>query len=392
MNFPKTITIQACEAFLEKLLKAEDTVLELPVETKSFAFGGLASAIQAINTWVRCSERRALVLRASASDSQAPINEVIDRPHKFAAAMCAKTITSSIDQHQDLRQIIYDIAKQTIEAQRQSPHGQQRGGLCWFSFVDHSSKAFDAHFYIAHAGEQASPRNADQIESIIGKMINEATKVAGGSIPLTAEKSANLGRIFYELFLNTHEHGTRGISRSQWLRPGIRILYVNAINLDKTARRNMVDAQAPLEQYLANEPSTARTRYVEIGIVDSGLGYCDRWISDRKESGDSELSIDEEYSIFKQCFKFRQTSTSLSSKGNGLPAVMDNLTKLNGFIRIRSGRLALYRDFIQQPFAVDDACHFNNWTTQASAKDSLAMLSKVSGVAISIMVPLEAKQ
>lgn len=75
-----------------------------------------------------------------------------------------------------------------------------------------------------------------------------------------------------------------------------------------------------------------------------------------------------------------------------MPAVMDNLTKLNGFIRIRSGRLALYCDFIQQPFKDDDACHFNNWTRQVSAEDSLVTLSKVSGVAISIMVPLEAKQ
>ncbi len=392
MDFPRTITIQASENFLEKLLDTESPILELPVETRSFAFGGLASAIQAINTWMRHSSTRMLVLRESASDSEGPINEILCRPHKFAAAMCAKAIFTSADQSIDLRQGIYKRAKEAIESQELSSHGQQRGGLCWFSFVDHSSKAFAPQFYIAHDGQQATPRNAEQIESVIGRMIKETTQVTGGAVLLTAEETASLGRIFYELFLNTHEHGTRGNTRAQWLRPGVRTLYVNAINIDKAAREKMTDAQPALEQYLANELSTERTRYVEIGIVDSGLGYCDRWRADRGGEIASELSIVDEYNIFKQCFKFRQTSTSFSSKGNGLPAVMDNLTKLNGFIRIRSGRLALYRDFIQQPFEGDGDCHFNNWTSQASVEDSPIALSKVSGVAITIMVPLEAKQ
>lgn len=86
--------------------------------------------------------------------------------------LCAKTIVTSADQSIDLRQSIYKRAKEAIESQELLPYGQQRGGLCWFSFVDHSSKAFAPQFYMAHDGQQATSRNAEQIESIISRMID----------------------------------------------------------------------------------------------------------------------------------------------------------------------------------------------------------------------------
>jgi len=81
MDFPRTITIQACEAFLERLLKEEDAVLELPVETKYLAFGGLASAIQAINTWMRRSNGRELVLRVNRSGNRGKSNSCVTSRH-----------------------------------------------------------------------------------------------------------------------------------------------------------------------------------------------------------------------------------------------------------------------------------------------------------------------
>lgn len=136
-----------------------------------------------------------------------------------------------------------------------------------------------------------------------------------------------------------------------------------------------------------------RHRFVEISIIDSGLGYCGRWVSDHPELGEIQgLDLAAEYEVFKRCFTFRQTSSGSSTKGHGLPVVMDRLTRLKGFMRVRSGRLSLYRDFVAHPFAEHDTCDFFDWTSNEVATSGLTEMSAAIGVAITLLIPLEAKQ
>lgn len=393
MDFPKNTAIEACEQFIEKINEDSGQVLQLPVDTASLAFGGLASAIQAANTWMRRSEKRDILLRTSTKrDVLADINE---RPHKFAAAMCATYIALDADPENNLRPKINLLAKEAIEQQGKSPFGLQRGGLCWFSFVDHSSKAFDRNFYIEKLGSNPQPRLPEQITAVIKSMIDKSMAVTGGANPLSGKALEYIGRIFFELFLNTHEHGTRGIFRSEWLRPGMRIIYAQSVNLIEKASDKITMQQPALHQYSESSKAQgmqSKKRFVEVGIVDSGLGYCGRWLADQqKENSFSALKIEDEYQIFKQCFQFRQTSTQNESKGNGLPVVMDRLTKLGGFIRIRSGRLAVYRNFIDSPYINNDSCSFFDWQSGKSCESQITEMPSCAGVSITLLIPLEAK-
>ena len=174
------------------------------------------------------------------------------------------------------------------------------------------------------------------------------------------------------------------------------MIYVQAINLPRASAESAAENQPILSEYLESVSekysSGAQIRFVEIGIVDSGLGYSGRWLADNDSTEVNEdMPIAKEYEIFKQCFRFRQTSTGRDSKGNGLPVVMDKLTKLGGFMRIRSGRLGLYRNFVSQPYDADDLCVFSDWDSGQSAESSVTTMSKASGVAISLLIPLEAK-
>lgn len=397
INFPGNITIEACEKTIADMVSGKNTeVLQLPVETKGYAisFGGLASAIQAVNTWARISNMRALKL--TKGESINAVEDMIKKPHKFVAGMFAKTIMLANKAEVDLRPQINSAAKQAIENQAQSQFGQQRGGLCWFAFVDHSSKGFDSNFYIAKADAIPEPRQPEQFKAIIQKMISKAMAAPGGGKEIAADDLDALGRIFYELFLNTHEHGTRDRTRGTWLKPGVRIVYVQAINLNKTSAEGSVEKQPILSSYFEmvakGRPNERQSRFVEIGIVDSGLGYCDRWMADKKPNETQEsITIEDEYSIFKQCFNFRQTSTSKYNKGNGLPVVMDRLTKLGGFMRIRSGQLGLFRNFISSPYTSDEQCAFFDWKNGKSADLEVTSMPKACGVAISLLIPLEAK-
>lgn len=392
LPLPKSLTIDACEQFLLKLEKADEDDLQLPAGTSTYAFGGLAAAIQAVNTWARKSNSRTLELRHSEKNDE--IEELLGKPHKFSAAMSARHIAFSDELENDLRPAIYAAAKTAVEAQARSKFGQQHGRLCWFAFVDHSSKGFDKNFYIDGQHMKPEPRQPAQFQAVIQAMVEKSLLVSGGAKALDRNTLDHLGRMFYELFLNTHEHGTRGASRSEWLKPGVRIIYTQGINLTAKGTERYSSKQPVLSTYMnsAIDMPGGQMRFIEISIIDSGFGYTGRWLADHNGDANLALPITKEYQTFKQCFSFRQTSTSQDNKGNGLPVVMDRLTRLNAFMRIRSGRLALYRDFVATPYQADDTCAFSDWATGESAETTLTCMSPVAGVAITLLIPMEAKQ
>lgn len=390
-EFPTNLSIESCESFLVKLASADsvDDIL-IPEGTKNIAFGSYAAAIQAINTWARRSSSRNVYIKDTEAEIPERVSELLSRPHKFCLSMLAKNIyiEGSLD---DLRPSVNLGARDAIEQQGNSKFGQQRGGLCWFALVDHSTKGFDRNFYLHSYDKKPTVRDQLQFRSVMSAMVGKSTNLVGGAEPLNDEESGYLGRAFYELFLNTHEHGSRSVKKDVWLKPGMRIIYTNGVNLTASSVDTRAAASGAMSNYFSSvdELPLERRKFIEISIVDSGLGYEGRWRADQpqieSESGISRL--DAEYEIFKKCFTFRQTSSGKSSKGHGLPVVMERLTKLKAFMRVRSGRLSLFRDFVNNPFQSDDLCEFEDWETQE--RGARTEMAPVSGVAVTFLIPLE---
>ncbi len=390
LNFPTDLTIDSCEEFIAKLeTEPQEEPLHLPVEVSKSLFGGVAAAIQAVNTWGRLRECREITVGGLSTRAEDHVIEVVSKPHKFCASMLGRKITGP-DTAVDLRPIVNNAASSVVADQSKSKFGQQRGPLCWFAFVDHSTKGFDRNFYTHSQNEKPQPRQIAQIESVIQSMVNKSIEVMGAAKPLSDEDMSHLGRIFFELFMNSHEHGTKGKTRSDWIKPGQRVIYSNGINLSQAALEKRMQDEKGLSHYLqALGNQVGRGRFIEISIVDSGLGYYKRWCADQSEA--EEDNIGHEYSILKRCFVSRQTSSSLSNKGHGLPVVMDRLTKLKGFLRVRSGRLSIYRDFLAQPYMANDPCEFFDWVTGLPAQTKITEMLPVSGASVTFLIPLEAK-
>lgn len=214
ITFPTSLTIEDCEKFIgEAAASRGNEALILPVEVGGSAFGGLAAAIQAVNTWGRPQGERKVLLRGNVETLSERVTSTINRPHKFCASMLAKSIEDA-ESGADVRSNIYRAASDAIDQQMKNPFGQQRGPLCWFIFVDHSTKGFDRNFYLKGQEENPEPRQLKQIRSLIQAMVEKSIRIAGGGRPLDEEDSDHLGRIFFELFLNTHEHGTRAKTKS----------------------------------------------------------------------------------------------------------------------------------------------------------------------------------
>ncbi|WP_339892034.1 hypothetical protein [Neptuniibacter pectenicola] len=385
ITLPKTLTVDACENVIEQLQKKPNSQLQLSVDTKFWAFSGLASAVQCSLTWGRNSECRELYLKPSTRGIEADFEDILNRPHKFAAAMFASHIFSG--QKNDVRNDFYSCASSRIDQQQKSQSGINRGELSWFIFIDHSSKGFDRNFYQQKQDLLPAPRQMDQVKSVIGAMMKKS--LPGASLLPSDDAKDQIGRVFYELFLNTHEHGSRELNRSKWIKPGLRVIYTNGITLTPEGVDGTVKADPVLSKFV--EKKEGRSKYMEISMIDSGMGFLKRWRADRP-SEHFDDSLEGEYSVFKKCFSFRQSSSGLDHKGNGLSAVMERLTNLNGFMKIRSGRLSLYRNFVSSPYQPGDSCDFYDWKTELPARDGLTDYSPVVGAAVTILIPLENKQ
>lgn len=394
LELPATLTIEKLEEFIEKVNSSGAVQpLNLPIGKKNIAFGAIAMAVQAVNTWANVSTNKKILLTRPSKNEIQYLPSLVEVPYKFAAAMMSKDIFYSNDLTINVRREINNLASEAIDAQSNELFGQNHGRLCWYSFIDHSTKGFDSNFYLTSSLDHAEPRGLEQIRSIVSSMVYRSSSVAGGSVKLDDSSTDELGRIFYELFINTHEHGSRDINRSKWLRPGNRMIYTYGINLSDSAVKNSQLNNKVLKEYInglkASDKSTRR--FIELSIIDSGLGFYGRWLADHpEECSIKNADIKREYEIIKKCLKFRSSSTKDEIKGNGLPSVMASLTRLNGFMKIRSNRTSIYRDFNLEPymFNLEDDCVFMDWETQKNCNDFITECPNARGVSITILIPL----
>ncbi|MCS0382813.1 hypothetical protein ND925_08480 [Vibrio diabolicus] len=395
ITLPVSLSLEKIEAVIDEIYRVDQAELELPVQTKHIAFGGYAAAIQAVNTWARKHSERSLLVKESKSGIEDSIENVIKYPHKFTAAMMAKNITLTDAESLDIRKNIYSYAKESIIRQSEHLYGQNHGRLCWYSFVDHSTKGFDRNYYSLPKFGKVQTRGLNQITNVIKAMVEKSSLVAGGGILLSEDEVSSLGRLFYELFLNTDEHGRQGYG-NKLLKPGSRVIYTYGINLTDEGVTNSVKNDLALQKYIENLSllDISANKFIELSVVDSGLGYCNRWLAtDTSDIDEKELNITQEYDILTKCFKFRETSTNSMVKGNGLPSVMSNLRALRAFIRIRSNRLCVYKDFAKRDDMELSQSNYNfyDWDSMLPCEDKLTVKNNVSGVSVTILIPLEMK-
>lgn len=387
-KFPKTITVTACEKFIKEALSIEkkSDQLELPVDTRFSGFSGYASAIQALITWVRTVESPKLTISSSRKSNKDLIDEIVNNPHKFTVAMFAKSILGNSGS--EIRSLVNKKAKNVVESQFENSYGRPRGGLCWFGFVDHSSKVFNPNFYITSPDEEPRVKMQRNIRAVIKSMLLRSQMSVGNTSIFEDEYLDDIGQLFYELFTNSDSHGLKDKNGFR-LQSSVRVIYTNVINTSSPAFiENIISNQPVLKNYLK---ATNQKRYAEVSFIDSGLGYVTRWNSDRGIK-EYEGDLNEEYKVLKKCFKYRSSSTAEPSKGNGLPSVLECLTNLDGFIRIRSGKLSVYRDCKNSPFVQEnDDYDFYDWETGNSCSEIVSEYSKVQGALVSVLIPLNTR-
>jgi hypothetical protein len=135
---------------------------------------------------------------------------------------------------------------------------------------------------------------------------------------------------------------------------GVRAVTFRLVDLDKGNLDVFAGSNSHLQAYLASflgETSKSlhgdrptRT-FIEMSVIDSGPGLARRWLSSKEDWKSTvdpleETSVEEESAAIAECFKKWRTSSSDMNRGVGLFAVARILRERNGFMRLRTGRLA----------------------------------------------------
>jgi hypothetical protein len=155
--------------------------------------------------------------------------------------------------------------------------------------------------------------------------------------------------IIWELIKNTHDHATKDELNEVDLSPNIRGLYLKIHRSSKEVFIENAKESTGLQSYYENTLKSGDNFILEISVFDSGPGLAKRFLGrEWKEN----LLIKEEVNIIKRCLvKGVSSLEGMEGKirGYGLNNVLKTLSKKQGFLKIRSGKAALYRDLARSP-------------------------------------------
>lgn len=212
--------------------------------------------------------------------------------------------------------------------------------------------------------------------------------VVGSKVSLIFD---DLTGIIWELMKNTHEWAKKDHLNKEVLFPNGRGVFIkfhrsNLENLNIYAENH----KGLLEYYSRKEElAKAKKYFLEVSIYDSGPGLVKRFLGSK---WNENLDIQEQVNIVKRCLTVHSTSAKGMNKihkGAGLDRTLSILNEMEGFLRIRSGNVALYRDLVAKPYikgANPEQIELNDWSSHSVTK--FTKMPHAEGTLITLAFPL----
>ena len=160
---------------------------------------------------------------------------------------------------------------------------------------------------------------------------------------------AHLIGIAYELMKNTFEWGKDDEYRVP-LDPSVRGLLIKFYKKTRTKLKEEFKSHQGLSEYfksdILKENVKSELFFLEIDVFDSGVGFVKKF---KSQNPDSNLK---DVDIVKKCMIKHNTSAKgleKDDKGIGLDRMLTILDR-KGFLRIKTGKVCLYRNLISHPY------------------------------------------
>lgn len=189
-----------------------------------------------------------------------------------------------------------------------------------------------------------------------------------------------LATLTHELVENSQEHGTSDVNNTQYRRHA-ETLFANHLRIADAESLNDLLVNETLKRYweeLARRQVGRRdVAGLCLSFLDSGPGMASRL----RGVEYSRLTLEEEAEALRECLKLHVTTKGAEGTGSGLMEVLQEAASLHGFVRIRSGRHAIFRCFTPGEEAGDLFEGFTDWFPGKE-------LYRVAGTLVSVFIPI----
>lgn len=380
LRVQKCQSINAIEALYEALHSPPESLdLSLPTSTREAHLGAVGSLIQFIVTWAKQIPTGHLLMHDKNQNKLGNhISNLSTTHHGLVGLLASRTVLSS-DSAIDLSALAERAALLVLSSMRNSSVGYVTGPELLLLSADATTLRLMPQLYHDTPGRHGSVRSHEEFVELAGAWLDRLATIYLRNARLPEDLKRNLGTILYELFKNTElwaktEIDNHPVDRS-----------VRGIRLELTTHRTLrIDTLAVQhQQYVSTMNALLGERdLLEIAVFDSGPGLASRSLG---RTPDSSTSIYEEYTAVIECLRLHASTTAKTYRGIGLLEVMRALTRARGFLRIRTGRLALYRDFCSSPLVSADDLYLYDWRARSQ---TLSDCGRAEGLLISMLIPI----
>lgn len=251
-------------------------------------------------------------------------------------------------------------------------HGRSLDLICVAaSKVQYLRPLFESHRVV---------KEPTEMQKTMATLVNFINKQSQDKVPDSLV--ASLGLFSSELMQNTQEHALKDHAGKPYL-AHVEGMMLGWTRFNEELYSEDFSGKDSLSAYWDKESGRTGSgvtslRAFEVSYFDSGPGLVGRFTG----RSSTAMSIQEERKFLIECLQHKATSKPESAAGEGLPSVLNELKKVGGLIRIRSGRLSLFNAFMRGD-TQRDIFNFEDWTE--------APLAPAQGAVISILVPLRAE-
>ena len=344
MQLPSSMTFAAIETYLEKACM--DNEVLLPTHGKHQAAGAEAALVQALATWANSHQVSTLRTYAT-SDEDDQIHDLLRRLYGMSACTLADRI-ETIGRENISSTVRNAAIRRMRDLAAEAPAAISRGPQVEIVCADHLAISAPTSLYTFDDNGmpvvKPLPAFLELVErSVLSKLLARSYR---RNLPAQFENTLSVS--LYELIRNTDEHGRQddlGNSR----RKSLRGFQARKHTLTPKSLSEITAASPPMARYcdrlVPARAGNAQVQLIELSVFDSGPGMAAS-LTGKALSG---LSPNEERSAILRCFEKSVSRKNASSAGLGLPNLANAMTAVGGFMRVRTGRCALYHDFAEEP-------------------------------------------
>lgn len=341
ISLERIVTLDALDGFLARSRDKEATDFALPIRLSETGIGFQATVIQLLLTWARSnSANRLIISRRVEQTASADIKRLCATEHGLVALLIAPRVETP----QGLNLGSLAIAECHAAYSKISRQPAATRSNSFFLVSNRLGKL--EHAYDHLAPKTAPPPRIEWFMRKVSRNLDDCIS-ASGSKHFAPSDAKDVVEIIYEVFANAEEWGSKSVDGER-IRPDARgiLLQVHDIAHEHLSNNNIA---TPSVHYVQQwkDGQHARRKFLEVSIFDAGIGLAQHALG--KAITDA-TSIKDEYDLVIRCLRKYTSASGRTFRGLGLHRVMALLTQTKGFVRYRSGRLSLFRNFYEQPF------------------------------------------